>query len=82
MVNETNHPALSPAFLAATMALRLAQGQRGVYFCGSSATPGNGHDLSLGSGLAVAMAMGARYPFDGEREAEEDLARLRGILGV
>jgi hypothetical protein len=30
-----------------TMLLRLVQGQHGVYFCGSMATPGNGHDLSL-----------------------------------
>ena len=45
------------------------------------ATPGNGHDLSLCSGLAVAAAMGARYPFD-DADAAEDLSRLRKILGV
>ena len=40
-----------------------------------------GHDLSLRSGLAVAAAIGARYPFD-DAEAAEDLARLRAIVGV
>ena len=80
--NYTNHPSLTPAFLAATMLLRVSQGQRGVYFCGSMATPGNGHDLSLCSGLAVAAAIGAGYPFSDEREAAADLARLRKILGV
>jgi predicted NAD/FAD-binding protein len=82
VVNETNHPELSPTFLASAMLLRMLQGQRGVYFCGSMATPGNGHDLSLCSGLAVAAAIGAKYPFEGEREAEEDLGRLRSILGL
>ena len=79
--NVWNHPSLTPAFLAATMLLRMAQGRQGVYFCGSMATPGNGHDLSLCSGLAVAAAMGARYPFD-DADAAEDLSRLRKILGV
>ena len=81
VTNLTNHPALSPAFLVMTMLLRIAQGQRGVYFCGSMATPGNGHDLSLCSGLAVAAAIGAAYPFD-DAEAAADLTRLRKILGV
>ena len=81
VLNRTNHPALSPSFLAMTMLLRLCQGQQGIFFCGNMATPGNGHDLSLCSGLAVAAAMGARYPFE-DAEAAADLARLRKILGI
>lgn len=80
--NRTNHPALSPLFLATSMLLRLVQGREGVYFCGSMATPGNGHDLSLCSGLAIAAAIGAPYPFPENEEAADDLARLRRILGV
>ena len=79
--NETNHPAISPAFLLISMIISFFNGQHGVFFCGSFATPGNGHDLSLCSGLAVAAAIGAKYPFD-DPAAEDDLTRLRRILGV
>ena len=82
VTNLTNHPKLTPLFCATTMLLRLLQGQGGIFFCGSMATPGNGHDLSLCSGLVMAMAMGARYPFEGDGDAKADLERLRVILGL
>ena len=58
------------------------QGRRGLYFCGSFATPGNGHDLSLCSGLAVACALGAAYPFADDASAAADFVRLRRLMGV
>ena len=80
--NVDNHPHLSVCNLASAQALRAVQGRRGLYFCGSFATPGNGHDLSLCSGLAVACALGAAYPFEGDEGAAADLARLRRLMGV
>ena len=64
------------------MLLRWQQGRRGVYFCGSYATPGNGHDLSLCSGMAAAVAAGATYPFEADAEAREDFGRLRRLMGL
>jgi predicted NAD/FAD-binding protein len=80
--NKENHPHLSVANLAAAQLLRAAQGRRGLYFCGSFATPGNGHDLSFTSGLAVAAALGAPYPFADDAGAAADFARLRRLMGV
>ena len=62
--------------------LRHAQGRRGLWYCGSYATPGNGHDLSLLSGLAVAHAVGAVYPFSGNPRALSDFRKMRGLMGV
>eukprot|EP00037_Helgoeca_nana_P022396 m.228773 g.228773 ORF g.228773 m.228773 type:complete len:532 (+) comp25985_c2_seq2:210-1805(+) len=82
VVNEWNHPALSTTNLASLYLLRLVQGQRGLYFCGSLATPGNGHDLSLCSGFAVARAIGAAYPFAGDSVCLNDLDKLAAIMGL
>mmetsp|Transcript_15863 Transcript_15863/g.23888 ORF Transcript_15863/g.23888 Transcript_15863/m.23888 type:complete len:514 (+) Transcript_15863:33-1574(+) len=80
--NIKNHPHLSLVGLLLTMGLRYIQGERGVYFCGSFATPGNGHDLSLCSGFAVADALGASYPFSDEADAKRDYNRLKRIMGL
>jgi predicted NAD/FAD-binding protein len=82
VANISNHPELTPKFLLTSILMRLFQGRRGVYFCGSMATPGNGHDLSLCSGFAVATAMGAQYPFSYEDDAAADFRRLRKVLGL
>lgn len=82
VANVRNHPVLTPAGLASAYLLRTLQGRRGLYFIGSSATPGNGHDLSLCSGLAAAHALGAPHPFADDAEAAADFGRLRGILGL
>ena len=37
-----------------------------MYFCGSTVTPGNGHDLSFLSGLVAASECGADFPYMGE----------------
>lgn len=55
--NSFAHPVLSPKAMALAASLALLQGQHGVFYCGSYATPGNGHDLSHLSGLAAAAAV-------------------------
>ena len=57
---------LNPVILGVQYLLRYVQGRNGIYFCGSLATPGNGHDLSFCSGMAVAVKIGAEYPFQDE----------------
>lgn len=80
--NQWNHPALSPGVLAAQWMLQFIQGRRGVYFCGSLATPGNGHDLSLCSGLAAAHAIGAAYPFADAPLCVSDFKKLWNLMGL
>lgn len=58
-----SHPNMSYSNLVVTQMLHLAQGRRGAYYCSNWTAPGNGHDLACTSGLAVASAMGADYPF-------------------
>mmetsp|Transcript_116587 Transcript_116587/g.267607 ORF Transcript_116587/g.267607 Transcript_116587/m.267607 type:complete len:171 (+) Transcript_116587:77-589(+) len=60
------------------------QGSRAgrFYFCGSAVTPGNGHDLSLTSGFAVAHALGADFPFPENELALEDFGRVRRMMGL
>jgi predicted NAD/FAD-binding protein len=82
VVNHWNHPALTAANLASLYLLRFIQGRRGLYYCGSLATPGNGHDLSLLSGLAVARAIGANYPFAHDAVCTSDLDKLAGLMGL
>ena len=80
--NDWNHPVLSPVSLTCQYLLRYVQGRNGVYFCGSLATPGNGHDLSFLSGLAVARAMGAAFPFADSALCSADLAKLQSLMGL
>ena len=80
--NEWAHPCLSSSNLARAWLLRATQGRAATYWCGSYATPGNGHDLSLLSGLVVAKALGAEYPFAQNAAARADFQRLsRFMLG-
>lgn len=57
------NPALSPGNLLRVILLRHIQGRRGLHYCGSHTTPEGAHDLSFLSGLVVARAIGAPYPF-------------------
>ena len=79
--NARCHPHMSLWNMIIAILLRLVQGRRGVYYCGSFATPGNGHDLSLLSGMVVAHALGAPYPFETQPAAADDFRRLRGLMG-
>eukprot|EP00937_MAST-01D_sp_MAST-1D-sp2_P000463 g463.t1 len=53
-----------------------------AFFCGSAVTPGNGHDLSLLSGLVVARAIGAAFPFGGNAAACFDFKALQAMMGL
>ena len=59
------------------LSLRLAQGRRGVYYCANYTTPGNCHDMSLLSGIVCATAIGAKYPFEGNKSAKKDYEMLK-----
>lgn len=76
------HPSLTTWQLFASQMLwpRL-QGsrQKTTYFCGSAVTPGNGHDLSLLSGIITATELGATYPFK-TKKAIEDFNKLKAMM--
>ena len=77
------HPCLTVwQMLASTFFWPFLQGNRNgqVYFCGSACTPGNGHDLSLLSGIVAAGQLGAPYPFPNSKYAKEDFERLTKMM--
>jgi predicted NAD/FAD-binding protein len=78
--NRRAHPFFSRESLARAALVRIAQGKRRLYFAGSYATPGNGHDLSLVSGLVAAFAIGAPYPFAHDDKAARDFVRMARFL--
>eukprot|EP00047_Mylnosiga_fluctuans_P012730 m.27573 g.27573 ORF g.27573 m.27573 type:complete len:486 (+) comp4436_c0_seq1:168-1625(+) len=81
--NKRCHPHMSLwNLIIAAGLIRFIQGRRGAYYCGSFATPGNGHDLSLLSGLIVAHTLGARYPFPDNKNAATDFSKLRTLMGL
>lgn len=80
VVNERAHPHLSAGNLTRALMLRRLQGERRSWYCSSWTTPGNGHDLSLCSGLVVAEGLGAAYPFVGAAAARRDFEALRRFM--
>lgn len=78
--NRRAHPDLSVANLSRALCYRFLQGKDRLYYCGSCVTPGNGHDLSLLSGFAVAERLGAPYPFADDEGARADFERLRRMM--
>jgi predicted NAD/FAD-binding protein len=78
--NRHAHPELGLGNLTRAMLHRFLQGRDGIYYCGGLATPGNGHDLSLLSGLVVAEQLGAPHPFAADPDARADFERLRRIM--
>jgi predicted NAD/FAD-binding protein len=79
------HPCLDQTNMMASMFVyKNLQGicNNTVYFCGSSVTPGNGHDLSLLSGFVVAKKLGADYPFSHNKAASADLHALQDMMGL
>ena len=81
LIGAGSHPCFSTRNLLIFGALRWIQGRHGVYYCGSYSTPGNGHDLSLLSGLvAASAACGAPYPFEETPGAARDFRLLRGLM--
>jgi len=79
--NRWAHPHLTTKNLIISVLLRFVQGHKGRFFCGSYSTPGNGHDMSLLSGLVVAHAIGAKYPFAEDTNCQNDFLKLGGLMG-
>lgn len=87
-----SHPDMSIKNMAITQMLHLIQGRRGIYYCSNYTAPGNGHDLAFLSGVVVAHAIGAEYPFtqDGElaghkvaaKDARRDFNNMRNFMGL
>ena len=82
MNGKEAHPCLTMTNLALSNVVwpwlqGMQQGR--VYFCGSYVTPGNGHDLSMLSGLVVANKIGAKYPFQNN---EKSLGRFSSFANV
>jgi len=79
------HPCLDQTNMMASMFVyKYVQGicDGAVFFCGSSVTPGNGHDLSLLSGFVVARELGADYPFRHSEPAVADFHALQDMMGL
>lgn len=57
------HPKMGVRNMMVTQLLSLIQGQNGIYYAGNYVSAGNGHDLSLVTGMCVARSIGAQYPF-------------------
>lgn len=61
--------------------MRHVQGRRGFHYCGTYTTPESGHDLSFLSGLVVANAIGAPYPFpDAHEAAGKDFQQIQRLM--
>lgn len=78
--NRAALPELTLRNLLVALLLPMVQGGGGVHFAGNWATPGNGHDLSLVSGLLAARRIGAPYPFAADAGAAADFERAAALL--
>lgn len=79
------HPFLCVTNLVCAFVMRFIHNPRTspLIFCGSWTTPGNGHDLSLCSGIAAAHALGARYPFlEMGPDMCAEFVRARRVIGL
>jgi len=61
--------------------MRHLQGKGGIHYCGTFTTPEGGHDLSFMSGLVVAHAIGAEYPFSPDNSnATADFEQMQKMM--
>ena len=80
---ELPHPTHSVSLqnLIIMSAMRYLQGRDGVHYCGTFTTPEGGHDLSFMSGLVVAHAIGADYPFSPDHtDAVADFKQMQKMM--
>lgn len=78
-----SHLIATPAACAAAIGLRAINGRRHTFYAGHScALPPNWHEGAFVSGLVVAQALGAPYPFRGDAAAERVFALLSMVMGV
>jgi len=82
ITNYGAHPHLTTINLIIGALLRFVQGHNGRFYCASYTTPGNGHDMSFLSGLAIANAIGAQYPFQGHHNCWTDFSKLSALMGL
>jgi len=86
IVGTANHARAHPLYsgwnVMAMLSLRLVQGKDGIYYCSNWTTPGNCHDMSFLSGVVCAHAIGAKYPFEDNKEAKKDFHRMRDLMGI
>jgi hypothetical protein len=75
------HPFLCTTNLICSFLMRFVSYSDNVKFCASWTTPGNGHDLSLCSGIAAAHALGARYPFVDDKAMCREFGFARKVIG-
>ena len=78
--NESwNHVALDVNFFRSSRALYAVQGAENMWFAGGSCSI-NLHEPALASGLVVAEALGAPYPFDANAGARSMFVRQRNWM--
>ncbi len=80
---ELPHPTHSVSLqnLIIMSMMRHLQGKDGVHYCGTFTTPEGGHDLSFMSGLVVAHAIGADYPFSSDNtDAVADFKQMQKMM--
>lgn len=80
---ELPHPTHSVSLqnLIIMSMMRHLQGRNGVHYCGTFTTPEGGHDLSFMSGLVVAHAIGADYPFSSDNtDAVADFKQMQKMM--
>ncbi|MGB3050856.1 MAG: FAD-dependent oxidoreductase [Polyangiales bacterium] len=80
---ELPHPTHSVSLqnLIIMLTMRYLQGRDGVHYCGTFTTPEGGHDLSFMSGLVVAHAIGADYPFSSDNtDAVADFKQMQKMM--
>jgi uncharacterized protein len=75
-----DHYASTPASFAAMRALHQIQGVRRTWFCGRYTTPLLTHEGAFISGMLVAEALGAAYPFANAPQAARHYAAVRKIM--
>jgi predicted NAD/FAD-binding protein len=78
-LDDWTHHAPTAATLAARDRIHEIQGRARTWFCGAYTILGI-HEAALVSGMAVAEALGARYPFAGVPLAAANYEMLRGVM--
>ncbi len=76
------HPTMGVRNMMVTQLLSVIQGRRGIYYVGNYVSAGNGHDLSLVTGLCVAEAIGAKYPWPENKASERDVKLMSRFMGL
>ena len=77
--HPTHSVSLKNLIIMSTM--RYLQGRDGLHYCGTFTTPEGGHDLSFMSGLVVAHAIGADYPFSIDHtDAVADFEQMQKMM--